>query len=220
LPQGDYLRLEVSDTGGGVTVEVGARIFDPFFTTKFAGRGLGLAVVHGIVRAHGGAIHVVSVPGRTTFQIFLPCARQPAEPDRSAAIPNSVGRIPIAGATVLVVEDEEPLRLSVAKILCKKGLSVFQAGDGSAAIDFLRGHHGEIDIVLLDMTIPGASSGDVLAEVQRIRPDARVILTSAYSWEMVASSVETPQIIRGFIRKPFLLDDLVQLFRDTLSRAK
>jgi CheY-like chemotaxis protein len=217
LPEGDYLRVEVSDAGGGVTEEVRAKIFDPFFTTKFAGRGLGLAVVQGIVRAHRGAINVVSAPGRgTTFQIFLPCVGQSAEEDLSVAIPASVERIPVAGVTVLLVEDEDTLRFSVSKMLGKKGFAVVEAGDGSAAIDRLRGHQDNIDIILLDMTIPGASSREVITEAQRIRPDTKVILTSAYSREMATASVDTPQI-RGFIRKPFRLDDLVQLLRDTLS---
>jgi CheY-like chemotaxis protein len=218
LPDCDYLRLEVSDTGGGLTADVRAKIFDPFFTTKFAGRGLGLAVVQGIVRAHGGAIDVVSTPDRTTFQILLPCAGQAAAQNH-AMVSALADRIPVAGATILVVEDEDTLRFSVSKILGKKGFSVVEAGDGSVAIDFLRSHKGDIDIILLDMTIPGASSRDVLAEAQRLRPATKVILTSAYSREMVTASVDTPQI-KGFIRKPFRLDDLVGLLRNTLSIAE
>jgi CheY-like chemotaxis protein len=219
LPEGDYLRLEVSDNGGGLTEEVRARIFDPFFTTKFPGRGLGLAVVQAIVRAHSGAINIACAPGGwTTFQILWPCVDQSAEPNRRASIPVPAARNPLAGATLLLVEDEETLRSSVSKMLGKKGLSVLEAGDGSDAIRVLHGHAGTIDVVLLDMTIPGASSRDVLTEVQRVRPGARVIVTSAYSREMVTGSLD-PSQVSAFIRKPFLLDDLLQLLRDTLLVA-
>ena len=122
LPEGDYVRLEVSDTGCGMTEEVKAKIFDPFFTTKFAGRGLGLAVVQGIVRDHGGAINLVSAPGQgTTFQVFLPCAAERAQSSRSA-IAQSAGRnIQPRSGTILVVEDEDVLRLAVSKVLRKRG---------------------------------------------------------------------------------------------------
>jgi len=216
LPSGDYLRLEVSDTGGGMTDEQKARIFDPFFSTKFAGRGLGLAVVQGIVRGHNGAIHLVSAPGQgTTFRIFLPCAGEPLPEQLIATVPTS--RAQITGTkTVLVVEDEASLRLSVSKMLRKKGFSVIEATDGSVAIDLLRARGRHIDAILLDMTIPGKPSHEVLAEAVRIRPDVEVILTSAYSREMVVPSADAPHV-KGFIRKPFRLEELVHLLRDTLS---
>jgi PAS domain S-box-containing protein len=218
LPEGDCLRLEVSDTGCGMTPETRARIFDPFFTTKFAGRGLGLAVVQGIVRAHGGAINVASEPGSTTFQILLPCVGPSADQGRSTALPASAERVPVASATLLLVEDEETLRSSVSKLLSKRGISVVEASDGWAAIDLLRSHPRTIDVILLDMTIPGASSHDVLEEARRVRPATRIILTSAYSQEMVTASVETPQV-RAFIRKPFRLEELMRLLRDILLSA-
>ena len=190
LPEGDYLRLEVSDTGCGITEEQQTRIFDPFFTTKFAGRGLGLAVVHGIVRANGGAIHLSSTPGQgTTFQIFLPARRResrsrillPQRPDLAAETNGTA-------ATLLLVEDEETLRTSVSKMLSRRGFSVVGAGDGSAAVDLLRSHPGKIDIILLDMTLPGTPSREVIAEAQRTRPAVKIVLTSAYSRETVAQS--------------------------------
>ena len=133
LPQGDYVRLEVSDTGCGMTEEVKAKIFDPFFSTKFAGRGLGLAVVQGIVRDHGGAIDLVSAPGEgTTFQVFLPCTPQRVAKIHSAISSSGVGQSNARTGTILVVEDEETLRLAVSKALRKSGFSVMEASDGSA----------------------------------------------------------------------------------------
>jgi PAS domain S-box-containing protein len=216
LPEGDYLRLEVSDTGCGISEEQQARIFDPFFSTKFAGRGLGLAVVHGIVRAHAGAIHLSSRPGRgTKFHVFLPCAAS-ARNENVATVPDLAVETNGGAATLLFVEDEESLRTSVSKMLSRRGYSVVGAGDGCAAVDLLRSHPRAIDIILLDMTLPGTPSREVIAEAQRTRPAVKVVLTSAYSREMVAQSLEAP-IVKGFIRKPFQFTDLLRLLRTTLD---
>jgi PAS domain S-box-containing protein len=216
LPQGDYLCLTVADTGSGIGPEQQARIFDPFFTTKFAGRGLGLAVVQGIVRAHAGAIHLSSTPGQgSIFQIFLPCAAGQEKP-ASLLTPDSAVETKGAAATLLLVEDEEALRTSVSKMLARKGFSVVGARDGSAAVDLLRNHPAQIDIILLDMTLPGTPSREVIREAQRTRPAVKVVLTSAYSRETVAQSINAP-IVKDFIRKPFQVGDLVRLLRATLD---
>jgi CheY-like chemotaxis protein len=114
-----------------------------------------------------------------------------------------------------MVEDEEVLRLSVSKMLRKKGFSVVEAADGYSALDLFRARKNSIDVILLDMTIPGASSREVVLEAGKIRPDIRIVLTSAYS-RSVAPSLDVPQI-KGFVRKPFQIDELVQLLRATLS---
>jgi DNA-binding NtrC family response regulator len=108
------------------------------------------------------------------------------------------------------------LRHAVVKILRKTGFEVFEAADGSSAIDSLRAHGDRIDVILLDMTIPGASSHEVVAEVANARPNIRVILTSAYSQETIAGAMSAPQV-RGFIRKPFQLGDLLTTLRRSLS---
>ncbi len=217
---GDYVRLEVSDTGCGIAEEATEKIFDPFYSTKFLGHGLGLAVVQGIVRAHGGSISLVSAPGQgTTFQVLLPCtAAMPQEtlqeikPDEAEAYPSQV-------RTVLVVEDEETLRLAASKWLRKRGFSVIEAGDGSAALDLMRLHKGYIDVLLLDFTLPGMSSRELLAEIQRMQPDLKVIVTSAYSKETVAAEFGG-LAIEHFIRKPFQLGDIARLLEDQSIKSR
>jgi len=212
LADGDYLELEVSDNGCGMSPETRARVFDPFFTTKSAGRGLGLAVVGGIVRGLGGEIRVASDAGKgTTFQVLLPCAEGKAKAT-DAAIGCEESVLPSQECTVLVVEDEVPLRQAVVKMLCNSGFVVLEANDGSAAIDLLRANADKIDVILLDMTIPGASGAQVVAEAARTRPEIRVILTSAYSQEMLTAPLSASQV-RGFIRKPFHVGDLVKTLR-------
>jgi two-component system cell cycle sensor histidine kinase/response regulator CckA len=215
--QSDHLRLEVSDTGSGMTEETQDRIFDPFYTTKFAGRGLGLAVVRSIVSNHGGAINVVSAPGEgTTFQIDLPCTGEPSNSDGAAAVATSGGRISDTTGTVLLVEDEDMLRLAISKMLRRHGFSVIEAANGSAALDLVRSYRNSIDVILLDLTIPGAPSSEVVAEAQRMRAGVTVVLMSAYSRGMVPPSLNVPHV-KGFIRKPFQMSDLLQLLRDSIS---
>jgi nitrogen-specific signal transduction histidine kinase/ActR/RegA family two-component response regulator len=219
LDGGDYIQLEVSDNGCGMSPETLARVFDPFFTTKSAGRGLGLAVVDGIVRRLSGETHVASEPGSgTTFQVFLPCAEDKAEAPDDTTSNGEEPAYPSRECTVLVVEDEAELRTAVVKKLCKAGFDVLQAHDGWAAMDLLKANADKIDVILLDMTIPGASSAQVVAEATRARPDIRVILTSAYSQEIVTAPFTVSQI-RGFIRKPFQLGDLVQTLRRASSAS-
>jgi CheY-like chemotaxis protein len=121
---------------------------------------------------------------------------------------------------VLVVEDEEPLRLSVSKILRRNGFSVIETADGSAAIEYLQaGKTPDIHVILLDLTLPGASSLEVIEAARQARKDVKVVLMSAYSLEMAPLLVSAPEL-SGFIRKPFELVDLIQVLRDVVSKGR
>ena len=214
LAEGDYLQLEVSDTGCGMTLEAQSRVFDPFFTTKLAGHGLGLAVVQGVVRSLGGMIHLVSAPGKgTTFQILLPCVTPQTEAARGPAS-RAEEKLQTGEARLLVVEDELALRQAVSKMLRKKGFSVIEASDGSAALELIRAQD-PIDVLILDITLPGASSREVLEEAKRLRPNMRAIVTSAHSREVAVTSLADR--IDYFIRKPFRSTDLIDMIRSALS---
>ncbi len=215
LAEGNYLLLEVSDNGSGMTQETQRKAFDPFFTTKFAGRGMGLAVVQQIVRGLGGGIHVVSSVGSgTSIKVLLPCTTESVSADRLIA----AGEHPEAqtqsqpARTVLVVEDEEALLFAVSKLLQRRGFFVIQASTGSAALELIRNFENEVDAMLLDFTLPGVSSREVLQEARRRRPHVPVILTSAYSRESVAASLAGIEV-ENFIRKPFQIEELLSLLQ-------
>jgi two-component system, cell cycle sensor histidine kinase and response regulator CckA len=207
--------LEVKDTGSGMTADVKARIFEPFFSTRFAGRGLGLFGVQSIVRRLGGSIEVASTPGEgSSFTILLPLGAE-----AGLSVPTETGPSNSAAklaATVLLVEDEEAMRSGVAKALLRRNFRVLEALDGATAVEILKTDPAGINLVLLDVTLPGMSSREVFDELSRIRPDLKVILSSAYSWERVNSEFGDRNA-SGFIRKPYRTSDLVELLIETLN---
>src|SRR5204863_2466179 len=183
--EGSFICLGVSDSGHGMDARTLSRIFEPFFTTKEVGKGtgLGLATVYGIVAQHQGWIEVESQVGQgTTFKVFLPQATK-------AALKEAADRpkvIPGGNETILLVEDETPLRKLVQEILQKKGYRVLQASTGVQALEIWARHKDDIDLLLTDMMMPEGMSGADLAEkVLRDRADLKVIYSSGYSLDVV-----------------------------------
>jgi len=206
----DDILLEISDTGCGMTEAQKTKIFDPFFTTKPSGHGLGLAVVHGIVHSHGGAINVVSTPGMgTAFNVFLPCAEGRAEIASPAIFAATAEEPSAVSGTVLLVEDEDTLRLATATALRKRGWSVLTASDGRAAVEIFRAHAEDIGVVLLDLTLPGISGLEVFGQIRVIKPDAIIMLTSAYD-QKIAGSATSGEHPARFLRKPYRFADLMR----------
>jgi len=214
LPEGYYCHFEVADTGCGMGAESMERIFDPLFNTKFAGRGRGLAAVLGIVRGHKGALKVYSQLNRgTTFKVLLPCAQQAAEDSGEKKQKPDVWR---GRGTVLVADDEETVVTVTKQLLEKRGLSVLVARDGKQAVKLFEQRAREIDVVLLDLTMPHMSGEEAFRELRRIDPDVRVILTSGYSEEDTMTRFAGKGVV-DFVQKPYRPGSLIAAVRGALE---
>jgi PAS domain S-box-containing protein len=210
-----YVCLTVRDTGVGMDEHVKARMFEPFFTTKGPGKGtgLGLAMVYGIVRNHGGFLEVDSEVGKgTVVRMYLPVASGAPEAEESGE-----GEVePGAGETILVVDDEEPLCNLLRDVLTRRGYRVLVATDGQEALRLYREHAGGIDLVILDMTMPGLSGTATFDALRQLDPHARILLTSGYTEERAAREA-VARGAKGFLQKPFLISELAARVREALQ---
>jgi CheY-like chemotaxis protein len=208
--------LEVADTGSGMDRETKSKIFDPFFTTKFTGRGLGLAAVQGIVRAHAGAIRVDTQPRRgTTFTVMFPPSSRRASPVLEA--PTTTPALGGAG-TILVIDDEDNVRNVARAALEDAGYTVLLARDGHEAIETFDARAAEIDAVLLDLSMPRMSGEETLTALRKRRPEPRVVLTSGYSEDEISAKFEGKGLA-GFVHKPFRASELVDKIHAVLADA-
>jgi len=211
LSEGRCVYLDVADTGCGMDEQTLTNIFEPFFTTKFAGRGLGMSAVLGIIRSHHGAIKVDSTVGKgTTFRLLLPAHSG----EVTAAVEKKDDSQSRCSGTVLLVDDDEDVCISIAVILKSMGYDVLTASDGMKAVEVYRKHGSEITVVLMDMAMPNLDGKACYAELKKINHNVKVILSSGYS---EASAGEWSAGLCGFIQKPYRPEALKSMLQQAMS---
>ncbi len=220
MPPGDYVHIEVSDTGTGMSKEIQSKIFDPFFTTKPVGQGtgLGLATVYGIVKQSGGFITVDSEVGNgTSFHIYLPRLRVDAATALVEAAP--VQARDVTGQdTILLVEDEEAVRSFAARALRMRGYNVLEASGGEEALEIVKSEAHTIHLIITDVVMPSMDGPTMVRHVKQLKPDLRVIFMSGYAEEAFRRNDQSSEDIH-FLPKPFGLKQLAAKVKAVLSAA-
>src|SRR5438874_11789898 len=206
VPSGRFVLLEVTDTGTGMDQQTQTHIFEPFFTTKAVGEGtgLGLATVYAIVKQSNGHIEVQSTLGQgSSFKIYLPATKQAGADHESG---KETARLAFSGATVLVVEDAQPLRDVICETLRASGCTVLSARDGQEALRMVGERKSAFDLLLTDVIMPGMNGPALAKEVRSLRPQTKILYMTGYSGEFIQADMLTPGV--SFIQKPFTSVDL------------
>jgi two-component system cell cycle sensor histidine kinase/response regulator CckA len=209
--------LGVLDNGSGMDGETLRYIFEPFFSTKFAGRGLGLAEVEGIVRLHNGGIRIESEKGKgSVFEVFIPSGRGvPVQRDELKV--DVKGDICFSGY-VLVVDDDDAVRQSLKSMFTKLGMEVIVASNGEEALIIYKESRRKIDLVCADILMPKMDGIEIIREIRKIDRNQRAILISGYTGDRINLSVLDESITR-FIKKPFEIQHLVDVISDLMGRS-
>jgi PAS domain S-box-containing protein len=214
LAPGEYVRITVSDTGTGMDTATLRRIFEPFFTTKFTGRGLGLAAVLGIVRGHHGALSVTSAPGQgTVFSVYLPVA--PGRVETASEVEAPVASAARSG-TILLVDDEEYVRRLAERALTRRGYRVLLANDGAEAVEAFRKERRNIDLVVLDLTMPVMDGRQAMEAIRAIDPSVKVVLSSGFTEHDLSTRGKSGDAI--FLQKPYLPSQLLEVVAEAVGQ--
>ncbi len=218
MPAADYVLIEVADTGTGMSQEVMEKIFEPFFSTKELGKGtgLGLSMVYGIIKQTGGFIYPESEMGKgTTFRIFLP-RHIPVETEQVAKAVAAPVKDLTGNERILIVEDEESVRMFSARALSATGYEVFEAGSGEEALEVIEEEEGRLDLIISDVVMPEMDGPSLLKEVRKSYPEMKVIFVSGYAEESVRQGLEDDRSVE-FLPKPYSLDQINSKVKEVLS---
>ncbi|RUM99556.1 response regulator [Pseudaminobacter arsenicus] len=232
LVPADYVMIEVEDTGTGIPPDVLKKVFEPFFTTKEVGKGtgLGLSMVYGIIKQTGGFIFCDSEPGKgTVFRILLPRHASEAQPAQAEQKPNGAGtEAPVAkapeavrdlsgSATVLLVEDEDAVRMGGMRALTSRGYTVHEASSGVEALEIYHELEGQVDVVVSDVVMPEMDGPTLLGELRKLQPDIKFIFVSGYAEDAFARNLPADAQF-GFLPKPFSLKQLATVVKEVLEK--
>jgi CheY-like chemotaxis protein len=203
-PPGDYVLISVTNTGITISEKILDKIFEPFFSTKFTGRGMGLAAAHGIVQNHNGCISVKSGSDQTTFQVFLP--REIS--DEEIILAGSETSKDALGLKILVVDDEHQVLSTIKDLLDHHKCNILTADKGLEALEIIKRHKADLDLVILDIQMPDMSGDEVYTRLKKIKPDLKVLISSGFEeFAALKNILLDPQ--DKFIKKPFKMSDLM-----------
>jgi len=217
IPAGHYILLEVSDNGCGMDEETGRRIFEPFYTTKFAGRGLGMSAVLGIIKAHDGALQLESQVGHgTTFKVYLP-----VQPDSSEKVEASRDETPKAwqgSGTVLLAEDEDHVKSIAIELLQMLGFTVIDAANGKEALELYEKNAADITLVVTDMGMPVMNGYELFYKLKQLNPQLPIIISSGFGEGDIVSKIPRKEIA-GLVNKPYSFNQLQDVVKEVLERV-